>query len=395
MNALFMICEEYPRNACAADRDRWLNSAPVTDSARRLTVVFDAVPVRGGTSLSPVLENLLAAWVALDTGDALHVVTGTDHRMRLPAEVIVHPITGSLGTARRMLAQSLDVPRVCRAVGADAMIAAIPSTTITPLPCPRIAIVHDQRYELRPEQFGRAARTIRTVSYGIGYRQADALVAISDRTRDDLLASRPYLRRSGIVSTIRHGADHVPAGTGRSGGQEYAIAFGQHSNKNVLLVLDAWRAMVADGAALPLRLCGTPSGEREALAAEIAARGLTELVSVLGWLGAEEFAEQFAGSSLVVFPSDFEGFGLPAVEAMRAGIPVVISPDPALVEVTGGHATTMTGWSAADLVTAVGVARATSAAERAAAAEHAATMTWEGAARAYRELVLTRARPRS
>ena len=56
----------------------------------------------------------------------------------------------------------------------------------------------------------------------------------------------------------------------------------------------------------------------------------------MGWLDDAEFQDCFAAAGLVIFPSDFEGFGLPAIEAMRLGIPVVVSDDPALAEVTGG-----------------------------------------------------------
>ena len=105
-------------------------------------------------------------------------------------------------------------------------------------------------------------------------------------------------------------------------------------------------------------------------------RGLGDLASVRPWLSDLEFRRNFASAAVVVFPSDYEGFGLPAVEAMRLGIPVVVTPDPALLEVTGGLATVMGGWDAASLAEAVPRARATSASDLERGHAHAAGFTW-------------------
>ena len=86
-------------------------------------------------------------------------------------------------------------------------------------------------------------------------------------------------------------------------------------------------------------LVGVPAHEREAVGARVAALGLSDLVTVRPWLNRAEFQRCFTSAALVVFPSDHEGFGLPAVEAMRLGIPLVITPDKALLETTGGLAT--------------------------------------------------------
>ena len=116
-----------------------------------------------------------------------------------------------------------------------------------------------------------------------------------------------------------------------------------------------------------------------------AARGIDDLVTVRPWLSPLEFQQQFTSASLVVLPSDFEGFGLPAVEAMRLGIPVVVTPDPALLEVTGSLATVMDGWDAPSLARAVPQARQTSSQDLEAGVDHAATFTWERTATNVRE----------
>jgi glycosyltransferase involved in cell wall biosynthesis len=178
------------------------------------------------------------------------------------------------------------------------------------------------------------------------------------------------------VTVAQLGADHVLAWSPRQSGTEYALAFGQWGNKNVDLVLDSWRTLHDEGDAMPLVIVGLPEDARPTLQSRVDALGLRDLVSVQPWLSATEFQSQFTSAALVVFPSDYEGFGLPAVEAMRLGIPVVITPDAALLEVTGGLATVMDGWDAASLARAVPLARRLSSDQLRKCTEHATEFTW-------------------
>jgi glycosyltransferase involved in cell wall biosynthesis len=90
-----------------------------------------------------------------------------------------------------------------------------------------------------------------------------------------------------------------------------------------------------------------------------------------------------------VFPSDYEGFGLPAVESMRLGIPVVVTPEPALLEVTGGLATIMDGWDAAALARAVPAARRSSEEALQAGVARASTFTWRRTAGDVRDALVS------
>jgi glycosyltransferase involved in cell wall biosynthesis len=331
-------------------------------------VLVNALPVRG-TSLGVVTENLLSGWEA---SDDVHVVLRPGVELELPGRVTVHPVGGP-----RLLAMEREVPGLCRRLGADAMLGVSPATTMAPLPCPRAIIAHDVRHEMLPHQFGYGTRLLRAVSYGAGYRRADAIVTNSHRTRQDLLRLHPWLRRQ-TITVAQLGADHVlrwprPDPTGGS----YALAFGQWGNKNVDLVLEAWARLQREGGdPPPLVVVGLPEEERVTVQADVVSHGLTSLVTVKPWLDPDEFRRQFTGASLVVFPSDYEGFGLPALEAMRLGIPVVVTPDPALYEVTGGFATVTDGWDAAALAGAVSVARSQSAEDIERGVKHASEFTW-------------------
>jgi glycosyltransferase involved in cell wall biosynthesis len=331
-------------------------------------VLVNALPVRS-TSLGVVTENLLQGW---DETDDLHLVLRPGVELELPERVTVHPVGG-----HRLFAMEWAVPELCRRIGADVMLGTAPATTIGPLPCPRVIISHDVRHEMRPHQFNYRSRLLRGVSYGLGYRRADAIVTVSHRTRADLLRVHPWLRRH-TITVAQNGADHVLRWPrpDASGGL-YALAFGQWGNKNVGLVLEAWARLQREGGEPPpLVIVGLPERERVTVQADVAAQGLTPLVTLKPWLDPDQFQRQFTGASVVVFPSDYEGFGLPALEAMRLGIPVVVTPDPALLEVTGGLATVMDGWDAAALARAVPVARRQSAEDLARGVNHASGFTW-------------------
>jgi glycosyltransferase involved in cell wall biosynthesis len=348
-----------------------------------MRVVIDALPMRGD-SLSIVVEHLLEGWVQTDLGDELHIVVGPDPQCAFPEGVTVHSVPfGRSSFASRLHAQSVLVPRLCRSLGADVMLGVLPTTTITHLPCPRAIIVYDMRYKLRPEHFGWKSLLLRRFSYAIGFRQADAMVCISERTRKDLLRFKPWLKRRPM--RVAHlGADHVDSWTVTAdrAATPYAIAFGHYANKNVDVVLDAWALRHQRGEiSLPLSLIGVSSSDRPTLEARIAELGVEGFVSISPWLPIEDFRSLFASAGLVVFPSDFEGFGLPAAEAMRLGIPVVITPDPALLEVTAGHATVMDDHTPEALVRAVNAAAATAEEALTSARAHAQRFTWSEFAR--------------
>jgi glycosyltransferase involved in cell wall biosynthesis len=369
---------------------RWLRAGvehrrpPHIGYLARVRVVVNAVPVRGN-SLGIVVENMLTGWEGLHAGDDLHVVVPPD-LLDLPKTVTVHPVPQRGWRGDRTVAMNVLVPQLCRQLRADAMLGVTPATTIAPLPCPRALIALDVRHEVHPEQFSLRTRLLRGAGYGIGFRQADGIACISERTRDDIVRGHPFLAGRRIRTTPL-GADHVLSWPAREAKTPYALSFGQWGNKNVDLTLEAWTILQSQGDPLPLVLVGLPDHEREAVAARVAALDLSNLVTIRPWLSRDEFQRCFASAALVVFPSDHEGFGLPAIEAMRLGIPLVITPDKALLETTAGLATVTRDWSPESLALAVPKALRSSPEELKVCVEHAATFTWQRMAGQVRSLI--------
>lgn len=346
-----------------------------------MKLLVDAVAVGPG-SAAVVIGNLLAGWATAAPQDEIMVLVSEPAAFALPSAAVARTVGGGSVPAR-VFSQSVGVRRACRGFGADALLCAVTTGALLGSPCPYGVIVYDLRHELRPGQFSVRRRLSRRLLYGWSFRQADGLFCISERTRQDLLARRPRLQSKTHVMLL--GADHAEHWRAADReGPPYLLAFGHFANKNLDLALHSWQLFIAGRDEPVLRVCGLSPAARAAATTLIAELGIADTVELLPWLDDDAFEAVFAGAAGVLFPSDFEGFGLPALEAMRLGIPVVISRDPALLEVTGGHAVVAEQPSAESLAVAIERALSLSGAEIAAATAHARTFTWERAARTVR-----------
>jgi glycosyltransferase involved in cell wall biosynthesis len=352
-----------------------------------MRVVIDAIPVVPFGGYAVTLEGLLRGWDRLGTDDEIHLLLPEVAEHELPESVTVHRFAvGTPEVIRRVFVQSRAARKICREVEADVLLGAIPATAVVPVGCPKVITVHDLRHELMPEQFSRGRRLLRKLSYEIGYRQAAGLICISERTRRDLLRSHRWLEAKPAF-TVPWAADHVDRWPRREPDPDeepYALAFGHFPNKAVDRVIDAWALLHARGEARPLVLVGLSESERERSSERLRAAGIEDLVTPLPWLERDEFRARFASAKLIVFPSEFEGFGLPAVEAMRLGIPLVISADEALLEATDGHATVVEATDPSSLAEAISAAWATPPDELGRARAHVDRYGWVEVARETR-----------
>ncbi|HEV2888793.1 MAG TPA: glycosyltransferase family 1 protein [Frankiaceae bacterium] len=176
--------------------------------------------------------------------------------------------------------------------------------------------------------------------------------------------------------------------------ERYLFSFATlEPRKGLDLVLSALAEREAPD--LPLLVAGQPGWGGVDLDATAASVGLAaDRVRALGWLGDDDLAAVLDACVAVVSPSRAEGFGLPVVEAMALGVPVVCSDAPALVEVTGGAALTVPVddvLGLAEALRSVADDEALRSRLSAAGRERAAGMTWRAAAeqtwKVYAELL--------
>lgn len=353
-------------------------------------LVVDAVVVQEG-SAAIVVEHLLTGWRELAPEDRITVLTGPDGPAFTPPPGVevarLHPPVG--GKAGALWLRTLGVRRGARDAGADLLLAGVPASGLLGAGVPRGVILYDLRHELRPHQFSRGARVARRISWGWSLRGADRIFTISERTLADLRARHPRVAGKGAAAVL--GSDHALAWpTPAPADPPYALAFGHFSNKNADAVIAGWAEFcrTAESGRWVLRLVGMGRADRAAAEEQVRSLGVEDRVELMPWLDDDAFQQVFTGAGLVVFPSDFEGFGLPAAEALRLGIPTVVSADPALAEVTGGHGVTAASTTPADLAAAYRTALDLTDEQREAGRRFAEAFTWRRTAAVVRSGLL-------
>jgi len=210
----------------------------------------------------------------------------------------------------------------------------------------RVVTVHDLIYARFPEAHAGIREKGMRVLVPLAARRSDRVIVDSQSTRRDLIE---------LVGVASERIDVVPLGLGAVrrqapmpedevrarlalGGRRVLLSLSaKRPHKNLLALIGALARMPAeDRPVLVLPGYGTPH-EAE-LRARADALGLADSVCLPGWVSAAELEGLWAITSAFVFPSLYEGFGLPVLEAMARGVPVACSNASSLPEVAGDAA---------------------------------------------------------
>ena len=187
---------------------------------------------------------------------------------------------------------------------------------------PSVVTVHDLHFEHDPAVMGWLDRVTFKTVVPRAVRRADHVIAVSEATKRDVVDL--YGIPPEKVTVTPHGVDPTFApGEGAVG--DFVLFVGAvQARKHPLAAVDA-------AAAVGLRLVVAGPEKEPALADELRARG----ADVRGWVETRELAQLYRDAAALILPSRFEGFGVPVLEAMASGTPVVLSDDAALQEVAG------------------------------------------------------------
>lgn len=252
-----------------------------------------------------------------------------------------------------------------------------------------VATVHDLGWQVHPELYNRRLRLMYGALFPWVVRRADRFIAVSRYTADDLI------RRAGVaasrIDVVYHGLDPVfttdPVPAPPAGETPYLLAVGGVSpRKNTRRLIEAftrWRGRGGRGADHRLLITGMSVDQ------DFMRNGaLPDGVTLLGYVDKAELPRLYAGAAAFVYPGIYEGFGLPIVEAMACGAPVVTSSTGAAPEIAGGAALIVDPFDVASLE--AGLERATLPDEalrlRALGRERARAFRWETAAQATLEV---------
>jgi glycosyltransferase involved in cell wall biosynthesis len=225
---------------------------------------------------------------------------------------------------------------------------------IPPLSVPsnvaRILTVHDLESRLSPETMSLKTYLGHRLLVWPSVRKADRIVAVSWSTARDL--QRVLKIPDSKIEVIHHGVDPAfkPQDSDRAAqyvagkygvSKHYTLAVGTvQPRKNLVTLVEAMKILRDRGeGSFQLVVAGVRGWKNTKLDETISRLGLTgEHIRFLGFVPEEDLPMLYSGSWLFVFPSHYEGFGLPLVEAMACGVPVVASEASSIPEVVGDAA---------------------------------------------------------
>ena len=330
------------------------------------------------------MGSLVPALLAL--GEALEIVALGGRPELLPAGVAheaepLHPPTN----AGWILA---GLPQAARRARVD-VIHAPAYTAPWWAPAPVVLSIHDVSYARHPEWYPYRRDPIRRMFYRRSALAAAHVLTMSSFSATEITAAygiapdRMTVAPLGVGPRFSPFPDDVrPAGHGLP--RPYVLHVGDlHERRNLATVIDAVAAARRGGgstASLSLVLVGSDRGIGSALRSQAAAAGMTDAVVRLEAVSEDELVALYRGAAALVYPSLYEGFGLPLVEAMASGTPVIASRAACIPEVTGTAARLIDPHNTAAWTTAI-MDVVGNAAERAdmsrAGIVRAAAFTWE------------------
>ncbi len=317
-------------------------------NARTPRVLVDATSVpadRGG--VGRYLDGLLGALAAHGDIDLAVVCQRTDHerysRTLTDAHVVAAPAAAAHRPARLAWEQT-GLPLLAQQLGAEVLHSPFYTCPLR-AGCPVTVTVHDATFFTEPEHYDKSRGTFFRSAIKTSLRRAERVIVPSKATRDELirLLDADPTRIDVAYHGVDHSAFHLPSDEekarvrARLGLTTPYIAFlgAKEPRKNVPNLIRAWITAVKDRPEPPALVVAGGQGhddEIDRVATEVPAHlrllrpGYLRYADLPGFLG---------GAVLCAYPSHGEGFGLPILEAMACGAPVLTTPRLSLPEVGG------------------------------------------------------------
>jgi glycosyltransferase involved in cell wall biosynthesis len=239
--------------------------------------------------------------------------------------------------------------------------------TAPPLtPCPLVVTIHDLAFEHLPETFKRRSWMQLRLTVRATARRAARIITVSNYSRDDIVATYGISTERITVTPEAAPAHFAPVTNGNelkrvreSYGiaKEYILSLCSiQPRKNLVRLIDAYTSLRQSrpaGEFPQLVLAGKRAWlDRETMRAAERNSGDRDIVFT-GYVPDRELPALYSGAICFVYPSYFEGFGLPVVEAMQCGVPVVAGNRTSLPEIVGDAGALVDPFNEAELAAAI------------------------------------------
>jgi glycosyltransferase involved in cell wall biosynthesis len=228
---------------------------------------------------------------------------------------------------------------------------------------PRVVTVHDLIYEHFPEAFPGIRTPVLRRLIPRMLRRAQRVISDSEATRRDVVGL--YGVDAELADVVHLGPGRPPVTLDDEQARALRSAVGAQApyllsvatsqpHKNLQRLIEAFARVTQQRPGMRLVLVGG-AGQAQAQLAEVASTaGVSEAISFTGWVDDRTLDAVYAGAELFVYPSLCEGFGLPLLEAMERGVPVLSSRDTSLPEVGGEAVEYVDATSVDELADAIG-----------------------------------------
>lgn len=222
---------------------------------------------------------------------------------------------------------------------------------VTPRRLGRVAtVLHDLQYLHYPRHFSARKRAWLHVAQQMSVRKADRVVVISEFVRQDVVRhfGKAFEHKLALIpNPIDWGRFEGARTTASPLDRPYVLSVAaQYPHKNLGVLIRAFAAVAKRNRDLHLVLCGQDFGSlvgstglRTSLESLVDGLGIGGRVRLTGYVTDEALGRWYRHASLFAFPSIFEGFGMPAVEALGFGVPTLTTRRTAIPETTLGLAT--------------------------------------------------------
>jgi glycosyltransferase involved in cell wall biosynthesis len=213
-------------------------------------------------------------------------------------------------------------------------------------PCKRVLTVHDAWFEQKTYFRSKWTRRYYRFMTRLGLRKAEAVIAVSQFVKEKILHFCPDMKRSEAKMTVVHNGVGEAFNTAlprsfplleKYGVEEYLLYVGALTeHKNLFGLLEGYARLVHQHASVPPLVIGGKANPHLTDPRQFVEKwGIEKKVLFLGHVPDEALPALYRGAALFVFPSLHEGFGIPILEAMACGTPVVTSNLAAMPEVAG------------------------------------------------------------
>jgi glycosyltransferase involved in cell wall biosynthesis len=236
--------------------------------------------------------------------------------------------------AVRLVWEQTGFPNLLRRAGID-LLHSLHYTRPLSLPCASVVTFHDMTFFLFPEYHTLAKRLFFPAAMRYSARTADAIIAISDSTRQDAMRllgldpARIHTIPLGITDEFQpypHSPKLPEIRQKYRLPNHFILYVGTiEPRKNLPLLLRAYRRVLIQGETPPLVIAGRMGWGVEPVREIIAELDLVEHIHFTGYIPPEDLPFVYNLADLFVYPSLYEGFGLPPLEALACGIPVITS----------------------------------------------------------------------